>query len=124
VDKRASKRFDVNADVLSHAGRDTSQVTLSDLSPAGCRVSGVDQQLAIGSDLLLTVISGRDVRGVVRWAKGSEVGVEFKETLADAAVKYFTFNDPGAENELVTLDTFGRRLPPLRASNLPEPANR
>ncbi len=124
MDKRGSQRFDVNADVLSHSGRDTSHVTLSNLSPTGCRLSGFEQRIPIGGELQLTLISGLDVGGVVRWAKGGEVGIEFNELLADAAVKYFTFNDPGAEHALVTLDTFGRRLPPLRASKLPELANR
>lgn len=124
MDKRLSKRFDVNADVLSRAGHETSRVTLRDLSPAGCRLSGIEQQIPIGSELQLTLISGLDISGTVRWAKGGDVGMEFSEQLSDAAVKYFTFDDLGAEDEFVTLDTFGRRLPPLKASNLPEPANR
>lgn len=124
MDKRVSKRFDVNADVLSHAGRDTSRVTLRNLSPTGCRLSGIEQLIPIGSELQLTLISGLDISGTVRWADGGDVGMEFSEQLSDAAVKYFTFSDPGAEDDFVTHDTFGRRLPPLKTSNLPEPANR
>jgi hypothetical protein len=124
VDKRSSERFDAEGTVLRHAGHGPSRHMLSDLSVNGCRLSGIEQQIAVGSNVQLTLLSSIDVAGTVRWAKDGNVGIEFDDRLSEAAVKYFAFREEGSRQAIITLDAFGRRLPPLSPSNLPEPANR
>ena len=124
MDKRVSERFDAHGIVLLHAGRESSHDALSNLSVSGCRLSGIDQEIEVGTDVQLTLIPGIDVSGTVRWIEGGDVGIEFDDRLPDAAVKYFTFRETGGRDAITTQDGFGRRLPPLSQANLPEHPSR
>lgn len=64
------------------------QVRIRDLSSGGARVEGVELPM-VGTDVMLKR-GGADMFGAIAWISGNQAGIEFEETLDDAALDAFT----------------------------------
>ncbi|MEP5937909.1 MAG: PilZ domain-containing protein [Erythrobacter sp.] len=58
-------------------------VTLSDLSPGGCRFESGDSQFALGSELKIYVAGSGPYRATVKWVDAGVVGVTFPTRLTE-----------------------------------------
>ncbi|MBX7528039.1 PilZ domain-containing protein [Qipengyuania vesicularis] len=114
MDQRKSERLDVEGTILCLVGGRISEDRLADLSLSGCRLLGVDHKISEGTELDLTLLAGVTAKGVVRWSRNGSVGIEFGEELSTATLRYFTLDRSGQLVIDNTLDTFGRKLPPLQ----------
>lgn len=86
---------------------------LSDMTREGCRLSMSGAIPGVGDALDLTLMEDLVVTGRVMWSVDDVAGLLFEKPVVDAVVRYFSFS-MGHPIELdVTMDGFGRTLPPL-----------
>lgn len=92
MDERASKRVVVDLELDGVLNAQELRVWVYDLSTDGCMVQTDGEPLpAEGQPIHLAFPLGRRVSGMLVWAKGTIAGVQFTETLDQAAVAWLGF---------------------------------
>ena len=76
----------------------SGDVTLSDLSPGGCRFESDDSQFAVGSALKVYVAGSGPYRATVKWVDEGMVGVTFANRLSDQQLDSLQNQRVGAEH--------------------------
>lgn len=101
-DLRRDKRVDSrgHCHVVTSSVEPGREGLLLELSHGGCRLEG-DFTLTIGAELSLYLWLPQDAhaitvdRGVVRWIRGRQIGVEFLDLRGDAAVRVLRHVEQG-----------------------------
>ena len=73
-------------------------VTLSDLSPGGCRFESDESQFAVGSALKIYVAGSGPYRATVKWVDAGMVGVTFATRLSEQQFDSLQNQSDGAEH--------------------------
>ena len=113
MEQRQCERVSAVGSVTCAVDGVVSQNQLCDLSVNGCRLLFREGAFSKGQEVDITLLGDISLPGVVRWAIGSQAGIEFDDELSEVAVRYFA--TPGCVTVArdTTFDGFGRRLPPL-----------
>ena len=83
LDRRRDRRVPVGISVMIECTRGRVRSVLNDLSITGLGLTSCPS-VAIGSELSVEMPNGRILTGLVAWSTGSNVGISFREPLAEA----------------------------------------
>ncbi|WHZ16374.1 MAG: hypothetical protein OJF52_003223 [Nitrospira sp.] len=120
--KRRASRVEMSRSVEFHGPYGTSQGTVQDFSPRGCRIHRVDAKVHCGMRLTLRFslpdrLEPTEIKhAVVTWTRKNDFGVEFsnqsRETLARVKQVYELLLDaqtPEESSRVISLPTFALR---------------
>jgi hypothetical protein len=93
--RRREKRIPVKADAVIGDNRSAiSRTSILDLSCHGCSLTMGENTLHSGEFIMIRLEGAEAIRGIVRWIRDGEAGVEFLRPLDQAALHYHAANNP------------------------------
>lgn len=82
AERRTSTRYGIEMDVTVEVAGETASARLTDVGARGLGLAGVDMKCARGGAVLVTLPSGRQLAGEVRWQRDDRLGLALLDPLA------------------------------------------
>ena len=80
--RRRARRLlvEMPASVRSSRG-DEAEMTIANISVHGCNITGPAPWLRLGGFVTVSLDSGEEMTGIVRWVRGDSAGLEFMRSV-------------------------------------------
>ena len=92
---RREGRVRVKADAaIGKHGADMNRACLQGLSPHGCNVRTGTSAFGVGEFVIIRFDGTPGIKGIVRWVRDGEAGIEFTSSLDNAVVDRLAFEGP------------------------------
>ena len=92
--RRREDRVPVKANALMAGAKSIGRTSILDLSCHGCNLTTGDTGLHPGEFVMIRLEGTEALRGIVRWIRDGEAGIEFLRPLYQAALHYHAANNP------------------------------
>lgn len=102
LDERSEKRPDVALPARCRVRSLTAQLTISDLTLTGCRLTGLSMRVHDGERILICPEGIQPIPSYVVWARANAVGVRFEHPLHPAVGDHLIKLYPASASNALT----------------------